>query len=95
MRALIVDEVQDLRILRPAGAISYRCRGDGTVGGIAFICPCGCGNESYLPIRGRGHPQEWDWNGDRLDPTLSPSIFNSGLPCRWHGWLRNGEWVSV
>lgn len=95
MQATVVEEIQDLRGQRPAGAISFRERADGTVGGIAFICPCGCGNESYLPIRGQGHSQEWEWDGNREEPTLSPSVFNTGMPCRWHGWLRAGRWVQA
>lgn len=94
MRAQIIDDISEFRELRIAGSIEYRERADGSVGGIAFVCPCGCGNESYLPLRGRGHPHEWDWDGNREAPTLSPSIHNTGMPCRWHGWLRAGEWQS-
>jgi len=94
MRAQILDDISEFRELRIAGSIEYRERQDGSVGGIAFVCPCGCGNESYLPLRGHGPPHEWDWDGNREAPTLSPSVFNTGMPCQWHGWLRAGEWKS-
>jgi hypothetical protein len=83
-----------------AGAIELRLayRGKG-VAGIGFRCPCGCGAEGYLPIRMKGTARtetpEWEWDGDEKKPALSPSVFNSGLPCKWHGWLRSGEWTSA
>lgn len=78
------------------GAIEMRLAylSDG-VAGIAFRCPCGCGQEGYLPIRvpdmARTGP-EWDWDGNAEAPTVSPSVFNTGFPCKWHGWLRAGVW---
>ena len=94
MRAQVIDNVDEFRAQRIAGSIEYRDRSDGSLWGVAFFCPCGCGNESYLPIAGHGHPQEWEWDGNREAPTLSPSVFNTGMPCQWHGWLRAGEWQS-
>lgn len=93
MKALIVDDIDTLRAEKAAGALVFRLRGDGALGGIAFICPCGCARESYLPARGQGHTQEWDWDGNRDAPTLRPSVHQVG-GCQWHGWLRNGEWMS-
>ena len=77
---------------RPAGYRTFR--DDGPLVGIAFVCPCGCGAEGFLPMEGRGHPHEWHWDGNREAPTLNPSIQQVG-GCRWHGWLRNGEWVAA
>ncbi|MCZ0963906.1 DUF6527 family protein [Paracoccus benzoatiresistens] len=94
MRAQVIDDISEFRELRIAGSIEYRERSDGSLWGIAFVCLCGCGNESYLPMRGSGRPHEWDWDGNREAPTVSLSIFNTGMPCRWHGWLRAGEWQS-
>lgn len=66
--------------------------------GMHFSCPCGCGAISYLAFTSRpaflkGGGPEWEWNGDRDRPTLSPSVLQSGLPCKWHGFLRDGYWV--
>ena len=64
--------------------------------GIMFQCPCGCGNLGWLPVRNPEnvtHPS-WEWNGDKQRPTLNPSVYNTGMPCKWHGWLRSGEWVQ-
>lgn len=76
------------------GAIELRAIG-GEVMGIGFRCPCGCGYESWLPVRPRDKPnkQAWTWDGNCCAPTLEPSVLQSGLPCKWHGFLRNGEWV--
>ena len=96
MRAQVVDDIHELREQRIAGSIEYTVtRFGGPVAGIAFVCPCGCGTEGYLPVGGHGRPgPSWEWDGNRYAPTLSPSIFNSGMPCQWHGWLRAGVWVS-
>lgn len=92
MRAQVVDHVRNHRTV--AGAIEFRSI-DGEVCGIAFVCPCGCGQDSWLPVNGHGRPgPSWEWDGNREAPTLNPSVFNSGMPCQWHGWLRAGMWVS-
>lgn len=90
MRAIHVDDIRSEAGQQP-GAIELR-QLDGEVAGIAFRCPCGCGYESWLPIK----PDErgWQWDGDFEAPTLTPSILQSGLPCKWHGYLTAGEFVS-
>ncbi|WP_298172068.1 DUF6527 family protein [Novosphingobium sp.] len=90
MRAIPVEDIRSDEGQQP-GAIELR-RLDGEVKGIAFRCPCGCGYESWLPIK----PDErgWQWNGNAETPTLTPSILQSGLPCKWHGYLTAGEFVS-
>lgn len=44
----------------------------------------------------------WGWNGSREKPTLTPSILlrtmcdpEGNYEVRWHGWLREGEFISV
>jgi hypothetical protein len=37
-----------------------------------------------------GH--SWEWDGNELQPTLTPSINSIGV---WHGWVRAGRMVSV
>lgn len=94
MRAQVVEDIHELREKRIAGGIHFRDR-DGKLWGITFICPCGCGSESWLPVDRRGRPgPSWEWDGNREAPTLTPSVFNSGMPCQWHGWLRAGKWES-
>ncbi|NOX41138.1 MAG: hypothetical protein GXP05_11690 [Alphaproteobacteria bacterium] len=66
--------------------------------GMSFVCPCGCGNKCYIKFEdseGAAAAPRWNWDGNKENPTLTPSVFNTGLPCKWHGWLQNGEWVSV
>jgi hypothetical protein len=86
LRAKRMASIQALRSQRvPGSFVHHGC-------GIAFICPCGCGRESYL----RRSPVEcgpsWDFSGTVDAPTLEPSIYNAGMPCQWHGWLRAGYW---
>lgn len=96
--ARVVDSIDSDEGQAP-GAVEFRKHEAASEAGVAFRCPCGCGTEGYLPVRPKGASRtrkpEWEWDGNSEKPTLSPSVFNSGLPCKWHGWLRNGEWVSV
>ena len=92
VKATVVADIDELRGLRVPGAIDF-------VGeppaGVRFICPCGCGNESWMAFSERDSPgPAWDWNGSREHPTLTPSVFNSGMPCQWHGYLTDGVWRS-
>lgn len=76
---------------KPAGAYAFTVMQSGEVAGVQFVCPCGCGHMSYLSLS-PDHPSPvWTWNGDKDRPTMKPSIFNTGLPCRWHGYLTDGE----
>jgi hypothetical protein len=85
------------------GSYNFTCAANDIVGdeqtsGMHFSCPCGCGNISYLaftyhPDAVRGGGPEWEWDGNRERPTLKSSVLQSGLPCKWHGWLRDGYWV--
>jgi hypothetical protein len=89
VRYLNRDEIREAG--SSAGAYAFVVSSQGEPCGIEFICPCGCGHECYVNIT-PGHPSpSWKWNGDKDKPTLKPSIFNTGLPCRWHGYLTDGE----
>ena len=90
IRAIVVDDIRSDAGMQP-GAIEFR-ELNGQVKGIAFRCPCGCGFESYLPI-GRDE-QGWEWNGSREFASIKPSIPQIGLPCKWHGFLTDGEFRS-
>jgi len=89
-RAIIVDDIRS-EAGQQAGAIEFR-ELEGVVRGIAFRCPCGCGFESWLPVL----PDErgWHWNGSREAASTTPSILQSGLPCKWHGYLTDGVFRS-
>lgn len=96
VRAVLVDDIRSSAGMVP-GAIEMRLAylhlG---AAGIAFRCPCGCGEEGYLPVRIPFAPAtsstDWEWDGNAEAPTISPSVFNTAMPCRWHGWLRQGVW---
>jgi len=61
----------------------------GTPKSIAICCP-GCGTVSLLNLRPGSGP-DWQFDGNRAQPTLQPSIHH--LQC-WHGWLRAGQFTS-
>lgn len=93
--------IAELRSERVAGSIELARFGDAPVtsldqvAGIRFICPCGCGNESWLPTNRKDTSGPfWDLSGTVEAPTVRPSVFNTGMPCRWHGWLTDGVWMS-
>lgn len=98
LKATLVDDIRS-DVGKAAGAIEFRSL-HGEVKGIACRCPCGCGEEMWLPVRKTGAPAEesrvvWEWNGKQTGVVLSPSVFNTGLPCRWHGYLgrdKPGHW---
>lgn len=91
VRSIVVEDIRSEDGMQP-GAIEFR-EIDGIVRGIAFRCPCGCGFESYLPVRSADRPS-WSWNGSREAASTTPSILQSGLPCKWHGYLTDGEFRS-
>ncbi len=94
MRAENVATIAELRAGKVAGSICYQAPDEGAPWGVSFICPCGCGNEGWLNFRRHDDPSGWEWDGNREAPTLSPSVLQSGMPCKWHGYLRGGEWVE-
>lgn len=63
-------------------------------GFVMLACP-GCGHVSGMTA---GYPKpgrspSWEITGDPTAPTFSPSINCVGC-CGWHGWLRDGVFVS-
>jgi hypothetical protein len=97
LKAVVVDNIHS-EAGNQRGAIEFRSL-NGKVRGIACRCPCGCGHEMWLPVKLAGEPDEggyaWQWNGDEANAVLTPSVYNTGLPCRWHGFLgqqKPGYW---
>jgi hypothetical protein len=93
VRATLVDSIKDLDASVPGAyqVLVYHSDKDKTAG-MAFICPCGCGREGYLPFRPAPSPS-WEFDGNIESPTLHPSIQQVG-GCQWHGWLKAGVFVS-
>lgn len=77
----------------PPGSCTWSCDMNGETSNLLFTCPCGCGKIGGLTIDRIGI-HGWVWNGDRINPTLTPSILQTN-GCWWHGYLTNGEFVSV
>lgn len=85
----------------PAGAIEIRRRWydedpakRDEIAGLEFGCPCGCGNNSWLPLEG---PQAWTRDTSKsvelTELTLTPSILQT-FDCKWHGYLTDGVFRS-
>ena len=89
VKAIVVSSLSELADGEP-GTIKFN--GDA----IMFKCPCGCGGRGFLPFRDgdNDHPS-WVWDGNKEQPTLTPSVHCTGWKCKWHGYLQNGEWKSV
>lgn len=77
--------------------------------GLVFDCPCGCGERRYVPFNNpldggprfndtpAGRPF-WDRTGETFETlTLTPSILASKDHggCGWHGFITNGEVLTV
>ncbi len=62
---------------------------------LSFVCPCGCKTVvGFLSVlKGPKMPGFWQWDGDLIAPTLTPSIRRLDH-CRWHGWLRAGVFTN-
>lgn len=61
---------------------------------LAFLCP-DCGDYGAVGVWdgvGEKHGHNWEWDGNRELPTLSPSIQRMD-GCKWHGHLVAGVWV--
>lgn len=68
------------------GAWCFKKDMNDNLAAIDFVCPCGCGQLSTIPIKD-------DWNGDLERPTLIPSILRKS-GCGWHGFLTNGIFME-
>lgn len=60
-----------------------------------YTCPCGCRAQGALLVGLGFKPEQspsWTLHWDLLAPSLEPSVHHVG---HWHGWLRNGVWISA
>lgn len=56
--------------------------------GVGFLCPCGCGRETFLSLDGAWGGKQWRL--ESADPlTISPSIHDTG--CGAHFFVRAGK----
>lgn len=53
----------------------------------AHLCLCGCGEKVVNPLR----PDRWSMTFDGSSISLSPSVGNSGLPCKSHYWIKQSK----
>lgn len=74
--------------------------------GISFDCPCGCGKKIAVmfnnPLDGNkisNRNAYWNRSGDTFETlTLTPSILNRNIEDNtehWHGFITNGEIITV
>lgn len=59
-----------------------------------YVCPCGCGAVTFVGIEvdPDASRHEWKWDGNKEKPTLEPSLQQNSA-CRWHGFMRDGQFV--
>lgn len=98
-----VDEIhsddakwEDGRLMRPdlpPGSSEWSRGLDDRIASLTFVCPCGCGSVGIVTVREGYGDKHWTWNGDEVRPTLTPSILRTS-PCKWHGYLTDGVFVS-
>lgn len=88
VQATLVESVYESRHI--PGAYNFFKDGLAEVAGLNYVCPCGCERVGALHFKPRQSPS-WDWDGNRLAPTLTPSVHHVD---HWHGWLRAGLWTS-
>lgn len=58
----------------------------------AHLCLCGCGEKVVNPLR----PDRWSVTFDGASISISPSVGNSGLPCKSHYWIKQSrvKWLA-
>ena len=96
MKVTVYKDFDDFRANGKAGSICFCESVEHGVQGFAYKC-AGCGEESYLPVNDLNKVAEkpqWNWDGNRELPTLTPSIFHRSS-CGWHGYLTKGIFTSV
>jgi hypothetical protein len=77
----------------PPGSSTFAEDSKGRTSHLMMTCPCGCGKMAGIVIEREGE-RGWAWNTDKINPTFTPSILQSS-GCKWHGFLTNGEFISV
>jgi hypothetical protein len=81
------------QLAEPGDFIWSHHASDGEPANILFVCPCGCGDLTGVPVRPAPQGPHWNWNGDQEKPTLTPSLQRLDN-CKWHGFLTDGEFRS-
>lgn len=88
--AILCDNYDDFEKLNVLGAYMFTHNAQGEITGIINKCAC-CG--AMLPMNlnpAAGRPL---WKIICNEPiTVTPSVVH--ITCGWHGYLKNGEWVS-
>ncbi|MFO1038146.1 MAG: DUF6527 family protein [Geminicoccaceae bacterium] len=66
---------------------------DGKPKWMTFPCPGGRGRcgIALRPHQKNGVGASWEWDGDREQPTITPSI--DCRECGWHGWITKGQLI--
>lgn len=96
-RAINFSDREAFRAQRLAGSTYFDLtQGQADEAALWFYCPCGCRGLVRITVGIRRQSvaiPSWNWNGSLRDPTLMPSVNQTG--CGWHGWLRDGYWEAA
>jgi len=82
---------------QPPGSFQFYLRGQAgqEIGGLLYVCPCGCGQVGALHFKPDPSPS-WDFDGNLDEPTLHPSVHHLiNKETHYHGWLIKGIWKSA
>lgn len=97
IRAIGFRDGAEFRAQRIAGSTYFDLtQGRVKEAALWFYCPCGCGVRRCIIVGIRQQSvaiPSWNWNGSLRDPSLTPSVNQTG--CGWHGWLRDGYWETA
>lgn len=80
------------------GQFQFYKNKEGHIAGMIICCP-GCNAQSAVPFKNDGPSATatWHWDENQSHPTLTPSVLHpiEKHGCGWHGWLKNGEWITA
>lgn len=73
------------------GNAKYYSHGTNETAGLQFVCP-GCRAICSIAFIKVGSYTTWEWDGNREQPTATPSIHHTKTlgGCGWHGFLTKG-----
>lgn len=92
-------DIESVKSSGEPGAYTINDVADQSYKNLWFNSPADASDLRRIPIGGSAKSTDgekpWGWDGDEDKPTLNPSVFLDPQLPGWHGWLRDGVWVSV
>jgi len=90
--SFVIEKVKELPDIFKEGVMYVIYWEDNKFWMAAYLCPCGCGNKTQLPINGFDDKHNWNFTEQNGLPTLSPSILKSDPEgCMSHYFIVKGQ----